>query len=145
MSWWINDNTFDADINDYGELTGFITFPSSVMIEPKVDGEFMYVDGTDILKWARENGKPFYKRILAFKRIDLPMEVDVLSADYLVDKNVGKIYKWNDKLWELQKNEYGAILFQDFIKTPTEMFLVDEDTKSGGYDITNYATLIVQH
>lgn len=141
MSWWTKNTLFYADLDDNREYpTGFITFPSSVTIETH-SGDFCYDCGINVSQWARENGKPFYKKGFAFKQIDLPMEVDVLSADYSVDKNVGKIYKWNGKLWELQKNEDGYIFFKDFMETPTEIFEVDVDTQPGDYDITNYATL----
>lgn len=142
MSWWTENTWFKADTDKYGYPTGTITFPSSVMVE--TDGNDLCYDiGLNVSQWARENGKPFYKKSLAFKRIDLTMEVDVLSADYLIPENLGKVYKWNGKLWELQMNEYGAIFFKDFMETPTELFEVGVNTLPGEYDITNYATLRV--
>ena len=142
MSWWTETGFFEADFNDDGWPSGFITFPSSVVIKT-AGGDLCYDNGLNVSQWARENGKPFCKKSLVFKRIDLPMEVDILNYDDLVPKNEGRLYKCGGKLWEIKKyvncNEY---YFQDYIETPTEMLVVPNFPPSD-YDVTNYARVRV--
>ena len=148
MSWWAEDILFYADYDyDNERAAGVITFPSSVTIKT-TGGDLCYDSGLNISQWARENGKPFYKKGLAFKRIDLPMEVDVLNYDDLVPENEGKVYKRNGKFWVINKYINSATLyFQELMDVPGELFYLNDDDEPpvpGEYDVTNYAFVRVR-
>lgn len=136
--WWMTDNFFNAN-----GKRGYVQFPTNTMIE--TDGYLTYdskADFLDVLKWARESGKPMYSRTLAFMRVDMPYEVEVLSHVYAIPENEGKCFIWRGELYRIDKLG-STIFFKQLTATPIDdlRIYVNPELFTGGekYDVTDYA------